>query len=314
MDLNLRDIRAFVAVAQTGSFTRAATGLHLSQPALTVQIRRIEEVVGARLFDRNSRSVALTALGRELLPLLQKSLHDMENLLHDARALADGARGRVRFAALPSFAASVLPECVRAFAEMQPGVTFEIRDVVASMVEHLVRNEDADLGVTGGDTVDASLEVLYRATDRLCVVCPRNHPVATKRKIALDDIVEHPLVLTAAGTSVRAVVDAALNEAGRAPVLTCEPTYMMTAVAMVRARLGITILPASAREIRAERALVVRPIDDPRFVRPIALVKKRGRTLPRAAMAFADVIRDAMSKTLGPPRRVTSTSRASRRA
>ena len=71
MDLNLRDIRAFIAVAQTGSFTRAATRLHLSQPALTVQIRRLEETVGLRLFDRNSRNVALTQTGRELLPLLQ---------------------------------------------------------------------------------------------------------------------------------------------------------------------------------------------------------------------------------------------------
>src|SRR5690242_17658064 len=105
MDLNLRDLRAFVAVAQTGSFTRAASKLNLSQPALTVQIRRLEETVGARLFDRNSRTVALTSVGRELLPVLQKSLADMQRVLDDARALSDGSRGTVRIACLPSFAA-----------------------------------------------------------------------------------------------------------------------------------------------------------------------------------------------------------------
>ncbi|PMS34737.1 LysR family transcriptional regulator [Trinickia symbiotica] len=296
MDLNLRDIRAFIAVAQTGSFTRAATRLHLSQPALTVQIRRLEEIVGTRLFDRNSRSVALTEVGRELLPLMQKSLHDMERVLHDARALSDCARGRVRVAALPSFASSVLPDCIRSLSQAMPSISFEIRDVVASVVNQLVRNEEADLGVTGGEIADPSIEVIHAANDRLCVVCPSNHPLATKRKIGVDDIVAHPLVLTATGTSVRAVVDAALAEAGRAPVINCEPTYMMTAVAMVRARLGVTILPASAREIRAERSLVARPIDDERFLRPIMLVKKRGRGLPRAAEAFAEIVVDALKQ------------------
>jgi DNA-binding transcriptional LysR family regulator len=296
MDLNLRDIRAFIAVAQTGSFTRAAMRLHLSQPALTVQIRRLEEIVGARLFDRNSRSVALTALGRELLPLMQKSLYDMERVLHDARALSDCARGRVRVAALPSFASSVLPDCIRSLSQAMPKISFEIRDVVASVVNQLVRNEDADLGVTGGEIEDPSIEVIHAANDRLCVVCPSNHPLATKRKIGVDDIAAHPLVLTATGTSVRAVVDAALAESGRAPVINCEPTYMMTAVAMVRARLGVTILPASAREIRAERSLIARPIDDERFLRPIMLVKKRGRGLPRAAEAFAEIVVDALKQ------------------
>ncbi|MBN3775138.1 LysR substrate-binding domain-containing protein, partial [Burkholderia sp. Se-20378] len=78
--------------------------------------------------------------------------------------------------------------------------------------------------------------------------------------------------------------------AGCTPDIACEPTYMMTAVAMVRGGLGVTILPATAREVRAEPELVAKPIDDPAFVRPIALVTKRGRTLPRVAQAFADTM------------------------
>ena len=132
MDLNLRDIRALVAVAEAGSFTRAAERLHLSQPALTVQIRRLEDVVGARLFDRNSRNVALTPTGRELLPLLRKSLQDMENVLRDARALGEGESGAIRIACLPTFAASVLPELILGMKRDVPRAVFQIRDVVAS--------------------------------------------------------------------------------------------------------------------------------------------------------------------------------------
>lgn len=286
MDLNLRDIRAFVTVAQVGNFTRAATRLHLSQPALTVQIRRLEETVGARLFDRNSRTVALTQTGRELLPLLQRSLHDMEQALRDARAFGEGASGTVRLACLPTYAASALPELIHAFRKHAPQARFQIRDVVASMVNTLVRNEEADIGVTGGNTVDATLDVLHTGEDRLVVVCPKTHPLARKRSVRVSDLDGIPLVLTAPGTSVRAVVDAALAAAGCSPDIACEPTYMMTAVAMVRGGLGLSVLPATAREVRAEPGLVTRPIDDPSFVRSIAFVKKRGRTLPRVTEDF----------------------------
>ncbi|MFL9938234.1 LysR family transcriptional regulator [Paraburkholderia graminis] len=291
MDLNLRDIRAFIAVAQTGSFTQAATRLHLSQPALTVQIRRLEETLGLRLFDRNSRKVALTPTGRDVLPLLQKSLHDMEHVLIDARALGDGASGTVRIACLPTFAASSLPELVQALKEAVPRVRFQVRDVVASMVNTLVRNEEADIGLTGGELDDANLEVLHAGIDRLVVVCPKRHALAKRRrKITLADLAATPLVLTAQGTSVRAVVDSAFANARCVPEIACEPTYMMSAVAMVRAGLGVTILPASAREVRAEPELVARPVDDPAFTRPIALIKKRGRTLPPVTEAFVAML------------------------
>jgi DNA-binding transcriptional LysR family regulator len=290
MDLNLREIRAFVTVAQAGNFTRAAAQLHLSQPALTVQIRRLEEIVGARLFDRNSRSVALTQTGRELLPILRRSLDDMERVLRDARALGEGMGGTVRLACLPTFAASVLPDLIRAFREQVPRAVFQIRDAVASTVVDLVRSEEVDIGLTGGDVIDASLEILHSGADRLVVVCPKTHPLARKRRIAVEDLARWPLVLTASGTSVRSVVNAALSATGCALDVACEPTYMMTAVAMVRGGLGVTILPATAREVLAEPDLVSRPIDDPAFVRSTALVKKRGRTLPRITEAFIELV------------------------
>ncbi|MFL9948361.1 LysR family transcriptional regulator [Paraburkholderia agricolaris] len=294
MDLNLRDIRAFIAVAQTGSFTRAAARLHLSQPALTVQIRRLEETVGMRLFDRNSRNVALTPTGRELLPLLQKSLHDMEHVLIDARALGEGTSGTVRIACLPTFAASVLPELVQGMKKAVPRVNFHVRDVVASVVNTLVRNEEVDIGLTGGTLDDSAFEVLHAGIDRLVAVFPKRHALARRRRITLADLAAVPLVLTAPGTSVRAVVDSAFANARCAPEIACEPTYMMSAVAMVRAGLGVTILPASAREVRAEPELVVRPVDDPAFTRPIALIKKRGGTLPPVTETFVAILLDRL--------------------
>lgn len=284
-DLNLKEVRAFLAIVELGSFTRAASRLNLSQPALTVQIKRLEEVLQTRLFDRNSRNVALTPVGRSLIPLLRKSLRDMENLLHDAKALSNGSVGEIRIACLPSFAASLLPDLVLAFRKERPGVTFQIHDTVASTIVDLVNDEEVDIGLTGGEVFHADIEVLHSSEDRMCVVCAKDHPLAKKRHVSAADIARNPLVLTARGTSVRDIIDAAMRDSGCTPDVTCEPTYMMTAVAMVRAGLGVTVLPASSREIHAERGLVSRPIT-PKLGRPVALIGKRGRTPSPMTAAF----------------------------
>ncbi|HEY1611816.1 MAG TPA: LysR family transcriptional regulator [Paraburkholderia sp.] len=294
-DLNPREIRAFLAIVEVGSFTRAATRLNVSQPALTVQIQRLEDVLQTRLFDRNSRNVALTPIGRTLVPMLQKCVQDMENVLRDAKALGEGTKGEVRIACLPSFAASLLPDLITLFRREAPDATFRIHDAVAKVIGDLVLNESVDLGLTGGALFDPSIEVLHSSEDRLCVVCPKGHPLAKKRRISVADIASHPLVLTAKGTSVRDIMDAAFRSNGYMPEVTCEPTYMMTAVAMVRAGLGLTVLPVSTREIQAEPGLVARVIE-PKLGRPVALVSKRGRTLSPMASAFLQKTIEAMKR------------------
>ena len=154
MNPDLRQIRAFVTVAQLGSFTRAASLLNLSQPALTVQIRNLEEALGVRLFDRNTRTVSLTRMGRELVPALQRILRDLDAVVAEARDVAAQRHGIVRLAALPSFAAGVLPEIIAQFRETNPKISFVIHDVIASGVIAQVREEQVDLGLTGGRIVD----------------------------------------------------------------------------------------------------------------------------------------------------------------
>src|SRR4051794_23553526 len=127
MDINVRQLRSFVAVARLRSFTQAASALHVSQPTLTVQIKRLEASLGLKLFDRNPRSVALTRMGRELLPALERTLQDLDSVLSDARGDASEQRGVVRIAALPSFAAGVLPDVIGRFRAQHPGVTFALK-------------------------------------------------------------------------------------------------------------------------------------------------------------------------------------------
>ena len=288
MDVSLRQVRSFLAVARVKSFTGAASVLHLTQPALTVQIRRLEEALGVTLFDRDTRSVELTRVARDLLPPFERALQDFDAAVGSARDIATQARGIVRLAALPSVAAGILPDAILQFRQQRPNVMFDLRDVIAGQVLTLVQSEQVDFGVMGGVIKAVDVETVFEAQDRLHVVYPKGHRVARLKKIKPVALSEFPLILMQRDTSVRAVVDAGFHAAGLIPKATCEAIYMMTAVGMVRAGLGLTILPGSAREIRAEPGLLSKPIDDPRFTRPVSIIKRSGRTLPPMSEAFLE--------------------------
>ena len=288
MDVSLRQVRSFLAVARVKSFTGAASVLHVTQPALTVQIRRLEEALGVTLFDRDTRSVELTRVARDLLPPFERTLQDFDAAVGSARDIATQARGIVRLAALPSVAAGILPDAILQFRQQRPNVMFDLRDVIAGQVLTLVQSEQVDFGVMGGAIKAVDVETVFEAQDRLHVVYPKGHRIARLKKIKPAALSEFPLILMQRDTSVRAVVDAGFHAAGLIPKATCEAIYMMTAVGMVRAGLGLTILPGSAREIRAEPGLLSKPIDDPWFTRPVSIIKRSGRTLPPMSEAFLE--------------------------
>jgi DNA-binding transcriptional LysR family regulator len=302
MNFDVRQLRAVIAVAEHGSFTRAAMALNLSQPALTVQVRALEEALGLRLFDRNTRNVALTRVGREMLPELRRILRELDTLLDETRQLARMAGGMVRIAVLPSFASSLLPDVISGFRVLHPEIGFTLRDVIASGVAELTLAEEVDLGITGGPIEDAELELLLSSVDRMHAVFPAGHALDDGTSPTLAAVTRHPLVLMSRATSVRAVVDAAIVAEGLAAEVAAEATYMSTAVGMVRAGMGIAILPETAMEIGALPMLRSALIDDPRLARRISVIKRRGRTLPPASAAFLDhlgVAFDALERSAG---------------
>lgn len=292
MDLNLRQVRAFVAVARLGSFTRAAVLLHVAQPTLTVQIRKLEEALTVRLFDRTSRSVALTQIGRDLLPVLGRLVQDLDGVIAEVRSHGAGYQGLVRVAALPTAAAAMLPKAIGSFRLMHPGADFRIRDVIARRVLALVEAEEVDVGITGGSTNAADVDVLLTIEDRMHVVFPQTHGLTEAQVITPDLLMRYPLIMMDPDTSVRAVVEAGFHAAGLIPCAAAEVTYMMTAVGMVQAGLGITILPSSAKEIGAYPMIQSRRIEAAGFERQISLVKKGGRTLPPLSALFVCHLRE----------------------
>ena len=141
MNITLRQVRAFVVVARFSSFTRAADLLHLTQPALTVQIRQLEQALGVKLFDRSTRAVELTRTGRELLPVLERLLGEFDAVVVSTREMATMRYGTVRMAALPSVAATVLPPLIARFKQRHPHIRITVRDSVGERINAMVREE-----------------------------------------------------------------------------------------------------------------------------------------------------------------------------
>jgi len=290
MHISLGQIRAFVTVASTNSFTRAAEVLGLSQPALTNRIRQFEEALGLRLFDRSTRSVELTHVGRELLPIFLRLVTEFEGAVVNARDFVSKAKGVVRLACLPSCAATLLPDLIARFHVDHQNVTFEVEDALNSAIATLVREDRVDFGIGMAEAGAADLEQVKLFDDALTVVYPDGHPIADAADVTVETLAAYPLILMNRGSSVRDLVDATFIAAGKTATPACQVRYMTTAVALVRAGLGLAILPSTAVEIRTQAKISARPIDDPAFTRTIVLLRRRNSPVRPVVEAFIDSV------------------------
>jgi LysR family carnitine catabolism transcriptional activator len=305
MNVTVRQLRAFAILAGVGSFTRAAAALHTTQPALSAQIRELETALGVRLFDRNTRSVAMTVTARELLPVVDRILADVTGVIAHARDVAARNIGKVAVAALPSIAATLLPQTVGRFCAAHRGIVVALHDALADRVAEMVRDEVVDFGISGAVGGEASLVFEPLGTDRMVAVLPPGHALTRKPRIELVDLLDTALILMDRESSVRHIVDLACAARGRVAAPVYEAAFMATAVGMVRAGLGATLLPSSAFELNLLADLMIRPVDEPLLERRLGIVRRAGRSLSPAADLFATALRADLIAwlTRRPPKR-----------
>jgi DNA-binding transcriptional LysR family regulator len=290
MNVNLRHLEAFAAVARLCSFTAAARLLNLSQPALTVQIRQLEETLTVRLLDRNTRSVRLTLAGEELAPVVERLLAEIDSVVSSAKAMSGKTKGSVRVAALPSIAATLLPRIIVGFRRRYPGVSVVVRDAPAERVVSMVHSEQVDLGLGSPDGADPGLRFTPLFKDHMRLVLPVGSPLLRQRSIGLADLTGHPLILPGPDSSVRRLVDTAFRSMGLNVTPAYEASLMSTVAGMVRAGLGAAILPSAALDMGELTGLRSRPLREPMLVREIGVLQKAGRSLSPAAASFLEAV------------------------
>ena len=293
MTAELRHIEAFLAVARLRHFTRAAAALHVSQSALTVQIRQLEAALGVRLFDRNNRRVALTQAGRELVAPFERISADVAAVLQHARDLSTHRRGTVTVGALPSVAAGVLPQALAALARDHDRIVVRVRDAVAARLIDFVKSDEVDFGIGCLIRPDPDVVAEPLFSDRLAAFVPAGHPLARRRSLRFRELGAHPLILTGPETSVRQLLERTLADA-RLPIqIAQEVTYMSTAIGLVEAGLGVAILPEAACTADLGRRVQVVAIGEPVLRREVSILMRAGRSRSPAAERLLAALRSA---------------------
>ncbi|MBY0437720.1 MAG: LysR family transcriptional regulator [Burkholderiales bacterium] len=287
--ITLRQLEAFVAVARALSFSEAARRVHLSQPALSAAIRKLEDAVDAQLFDRTTRRVQLSSVGRELLHVVERLFDDFDAALESVREFVEGKRGRLAIAASPSLAAAFLPEVISKFEPAHPRIALQVHDALSDVAIEMVRTGQVDLALAPERIDDAELTHRELFEDSLVLLCRTDHPLAARRTVTWRQLHGHRLVSLKSTSSVRHLVEAALIEHGGEVKPAFEVEHASTVIGFVANGLGVGVLPLSLLPLVRVGQVTYRRITGPEIRRAICVVASRARSLSPAAEAFVEL-------------------------
>lgn len=287
--LSLPRIRNFIAVAEERQFRRAAERVGLSQPALSAQLRELEEYLGTALLSRTTRSVHLTAEGEKFLLRARNILADLESAVLEVRDHASLRRGRLAVASIPSVASRILPDVVASFIKRYPGIDVQVIELGARDVIKCVAGGNADLGIAAAPDRNSELTFSFMLRDRFVGLVPPSSPLARKRQVPLEALFEYPLITTVPGTSIHSTLERACREHGQSLRVTHSVTQHQTVMAMVGAGLGVALLPELSLTDTATVARVT--VVAPEITRDLGVVQRKGEASSAAAHEFIAALR-----------------------
>jgi DNA-binding transcriptional LysR family regulator len=285
-DLTLRQLQTIVALAEYGSFIATAALMKTSQPAVTRTVKHLEETLGIRLFDRSTRSVQITAAGREFAAVAARMLNDLKITVGSMRELADQRRGQVIVSSIMSVANGRLPAMVAAYRQSYPGVELYVRDGVHGTVIEDVRSGAADFGITYLDELPGPFVSTPLGREEFTVIVPRNHRLAAKASLALTDLRGLPLVSLPGDSRTRRLIDSVAASARLELKHVVVVSLFTTMLSFVRAGIGIAIAPQSGVAGLLGKELKAVPLRGKPLVRDLGIVSLREReaTIPAAEL------------------------------
>jgi DNA-binding transcriptional LysR family regulator len=297
MNVSLRQLRAFLAVARLRHFRRAAESLHLTQPAVSRLVADLEAELDVRLFDRNTREVVPTEAGRYLQSAMERVLEELESVLTHVHSESERRHGKVRVAAAPTLSAGLMPQCIAACARDYPELTVQLHDQVQTLVLDSVRGGEVDFGLAIEPADSEAFDSETILHDPFVLICRRDHPLAKLAAVPWKKLRGEALVLLDHTSGSRRLIDDQLATHRIEAVVVQQVGHTQTAFRMVEAGLGISIMPSLS--LPASNQLVVRPLT-PVAMRAITLIRRRHRSLsPVAELVWAQIREMAVQLSQG---------------
>ena len=287
--MELHQLRYVCAIAETGSFSRAAELCHVAQPSLSQQVLKLEEDLGAKLFDRLGRSIRLTEAGRAFLPHARSILHQMETARAEVIDKRRDVRGAVAVGVIPTIAPYLMPQYTADFAKKYPEARLRIVEETTPVLVESLRNLSIDIAVMALPLRHKEFEFLPLRTEPLFAVLPRSHPRAAAKSLSLKDLRGEQFVMLRDGHCFRDLSIAACARARITPRIAFESGQFSSLLGMVAAGVGITLVPQMAIDPGAACSYI--RISDPPAKRTIVAVTLRGRSFNRVQHAFLQGIK-----------------------
>jgi len=296
--VELRQLVAFKEVATHASFTAAATHLHLTQSAVSQQIKALEDECGVTLFDRSGRLVRLTNAGQVLLTHVERILAQVENARVEMAEMAGGARGRCRLAALPSVAAYILPRALATFQRRYPAVEVQLMESVQSQLLEWVQQGIVDFSIVALPVHDPHLQSTPLLHDEFVLVVPQDHAFASRHIVRLAELAAERFIFYPRGAGGREQFIEACRQAGFEPQVAFESEDRETMLGLVAAGVGVTFLPRIiAQHTRVDGPVTV-DIIEPRLRREVGVVWRRNRYLPQSARNLITLLEEVVRNSL----------------
>ncbi|MBT5106004.1 MAG: LysR family transcriptional regulator [Porticoccaceae bacterium] len=296
MSIPINQIVVFTTVARTGSFAEAAIQLHLSQPALSVAMKNLEQSLGGKLLARTTRSVTLTPEGKAFYPVARRLLSEWEQSMQDVRNHFALGRGKLDIAAMPTYTTNFLPKILAKFHSQYPNIHITVHDVIAENVVQMVREERSELGITFApeDAPDLHFQPLYQ--DRFVAILPFKHPLLEKQTLKWIDLLAYPHLSLQRPAGTRKLIDQALQEKGLLVTPAFESHQLVSIGRMVNEGLGLSVVPSTSRAQMEEMGLQCRAISAPVITHQVGIVTRPQQALSAAALAMQQLIRAAVGK------------------
>jgi len=288
MNISLRQLRAFLAVADLGSFTAASKFLNVTQSAVSGLVRDLEGELQVSLFHRTTRRVDLTQAGQEFHQSTGRFVVGLDRSAEDIRQLAARERGRLVIAVPPFLAATMLPPLVASFTKHYPGLSLVIQDIPTRDILDRISDGEIDVGLGTFPPELSGIERTTLLSDALKFFCAPTHPLAKASRLKWSQIISEPIIALPTGSGLRALIDISFTEAGQVLEPEFEVSQISTAIAMTEVGMGVCILPAYVQGSSERYKIASVPLLGPEVVREISLIRRSDRGPTPAAKAFIE--------------------------
>ena len=285
--IGIKDMRAFFAIVEEGNISHAAQRLDVAQPALSRQMKRLEEKLNVKLFERGSRRIRLTEAGRVLYGRVENILGMVDGTVREITEIGTGAKGSIRIGTITTSGAMILPDLISEFHKVYPNITFEIWEAEGARILELLDSHLIEIAITRTQVDNLAYELLVLPNEPLVIVMNKNNPCGkAKDTIKLAELKNQPLIIPLRWKSI---FETNCKKIGFEPDIICVSDSVVQDLMMVKKNLGVALIPISSRELLTDGDLIYKKIIEPEMKTHTVVSWLKNQTLSTACTHFIDM-------------------------